>query len=276
MWSMTLPLLVGLLGQVSSEPGATAKGKEEDVKARAAAVLALANEVAKRYDVYADDGRKVKMTLQPDAVLQWSNPVLGEFYGGVFIWTDKGCPRTVASIYRIYSPENHTDMEFHSLSRSRVLADRGDRPVWAPKRGGVDWKPLAEAPAPAATPAQRLRQLRSLAQEFSAEETDRKGERHTLRLLTQPVFRAQSTDPQVLDSALFCFVQGTDPEALLMIEAHQADGGPRWEYAFARMNSVKLTASRRNREVWSVPEISYSDAKETSEPYTLFMNLPRR
>jgi hypothetical protein len=265
-----------LLGQVSPDSGTPAQGKLEDVKARAAAVLALANDVAKRYDVYADDGRKVKMVLQPDAVLQWSNPVLGEFYGGVFVWTDKGCPRTVASIYRVYSPENHTDVELHSLSRGRVIADRGDRQVWAPTRGGVDWKPIAEAPAPAATPVLRLRQLRALAQEFAAEETDRKGERHTLRLLTQPVFRAQSTDPDVLDGALFCFVQGTDPEALLVIEAHQAEGRPRWEYAFARMNSVKLKASHRNHEVWSVPEISYNDAKQTSEPYTLFMNLPKQ
>lgn len=270
-----LSVVLGMLGQAAADPAPADRGKEDDSKSRAA-VLVLANEVAKRYDVYADDSRKVKMKLEPEAVLQWSNPALGDFYGGVFVWTDRGCPRTVASIYRVFSEGGRPDMELHSLSRNRVVADRGLRQIWAPTRSGVDWMTISGAPEPAATSVGRLRQLRILAQEFSAEETDRKGVRQPLRLLTQPVFRAQSTDPEVIESALFAFVQGTDPEALLLIEARQMPGGPRWEFAFARMNSVKLTAAHRNHEVWSVPEMTYGDAKRPTEPYTLFMGLQLR
>jgi hypothetical protein len=47
--------------------------------------------------------------------------------------------------------------------------------------------------------------------------------RWELRLLPHPLYRYESTDPDVVDGALFAFVTsaGTDPEALLAIEARK-------------------------------------------------------
>lgn len=45
----------------------------------------------------------------------------------------------------------------------------------------------------------------------------------------------------VLQGAVFCFVQGTDPEVLMIIEAvEQAEGSPRYQYGLARMSMVPL------------------------------------
>ena len=58
--------------------------------------------------------------------------------------------------------------------RGPATAERDGHAEWSPVRGGVEFRPLPGAPAPADTPARRLRQMRALAVEFSATKTDRK------------------------------------------------------------------------------------------------------
>jgi hypothetical protein len=42
----------------------------------------------------------------------------------------------------------------------------------------------------------------------------------------QPLYRYESTDPEVIDGALFGFVHVTDPEIILVIEARKGSAGP--------------------------------------------------
>ena len=51
-----------------------------------------------------------------------------------------------------------------------------------------------------------------------------------LRLLTQPIYKYETADS---GGALFAFVEGTDPEVFLMIEARTVDAGSVWHYALA-------------------------------------------
>ena len=68
-----------------------------------------------------------------------------------------------------------------------------------------------------------------IAREFSATTRDAQENRWELRLLSQPIYRYESTDPDVLDGALFAIVTsaGTDPEAILLIETRTPRGGAR-------------------------------------------------
>jgi hypothetical protein len=50
----------------------------------------------------------------------------------------------------------------------------------------------------------------------------------------------------VLDGAVFAFVQGTDPETLLMVEARKTGDAWQRQFAFARMNSVQFVATYRS------------------------------
>ena len=59
-------------------------------------------------------------------------------------------------------------------------------------------------------------------------------DREELRLLPQPVYRYESEDPEVQDGGVFAFVQGTDPEVLLLLEAVRTEGGLVWIYGFVR------------------------------------------
>ena len=76
-------------------------------------------------------------------------------------------------------------------------------------------------------------------------------------MLPQPFFRYESTDPDVLDGAVFAFVSsaGTDPEAILVIEARKAAGAtkPAWQFAAARFTDMNLVMRYKGKNVFSVP-----------------------
>ena len=97
--------------------------------------------------------------------------------------------------------------------------------------------------------------MRALAREFSADTRDAEEHRWELRLLSQPLYRYESTDPEVLDGALFAFVTsaGTDPEAILVIEARRPRGGgmPVWYRAVARFTDLNLSVRYKGTEVFS-------------------------
>jgi len=245
---------------------------ENTEAARATEAAAIAKKTAEAYKVTTGEAGRNALQLEPKSLLKWSNPAGGSFHGSVFIWTAKGRPEVVASIYKKYLPlPLHLGVEFHSLTDGPATAERDGHAEWSPARGGVEFRPVPGAPAPADTPARRLRQMRAMALEFSSTKTDRKALTRPLRLLTQPVYHYESTDP---GGALFAFVEGTDPEVFLLIEARAGESGPAWHYALARMNSVEFRVSHRGREVWSVPVIPWTQAKNPHEPYTLITFRP--
>ena len=81
---------------------------------------------------------------------------------------------------------------------------------------------------------------------------DFKGEKSELRLMTQPLIRYQPTAGPATDGAIFSLAVGTDPEALLILEARHAGEALRWEFAFARFHFVTLVAQHAGKEVWRV------------------------
>jgi hypothetical protein len=228
----------------------------------------LARDEAAAYTIHMDGDEGTTVQLERDPLLRWSNPVVGEIYGGVFLWTREGRPHFAAAIYKWYSPFTHRGMELVSLSPRQFALVRDMQEVWSPDRAGIEFAPIAEAPPPAQSPAARARQLRELARQFTAEETDRDGNQRELRLLTQPVYRYASTDPELVDGALFAFVLGTDPEVLLLIEARRTAAGAGWHRAFARMNSVELRVRRGDRIEWRVETLPWRDVNDRDQPYT--------
>ena len=256
--------------------GTSGRGRADepaDEKVRAAEFLTKAKQEAASYSFRSGIPGAV-FTLHPEPILKWSNPVVGSIYGSVYIWTNHGRPEVITSMFKWYSPFRHQTNEFQSLSLGTFVMERDGQPVWTPSRAGVELEPLPESPAPAGTPAQRLRQMRDLVMRFTASQTDRKLVEREMRLLAQPIYRYEQPEGDLVDGALFVFVLGTDPEALLLIEARQLDGAPRWHYGLARLSNVNLRVSDRGREVWNVPTLPWPKFLDRSEPYTTFRIEP--
>jgi hypothetical protein len=117
--------------------------------------------------------------------------------------------------------------------------------------------------------------MRRIAGDFVARLDDTRGNdsgvNRQLRLLPQPVFRYPMAKEKssYADGALFAFVEGTDPEAFLLLEAAESNGGLVWKFGLVRMNRDALRITYRDKEVWSAPFIEQVMGR-TKEPYSLF------
>jgi len=259
---LVLPLLLALAGEDSE----AAKAQHERLYK-----LHLAD--ALEYKIYHDAARNEPLELRRQPIYEWTNPVRTTQQNGlVFLWTYRGRAEAVGTIFSSTdgSKRGFTH-EFHSLSMGTLYVDRPGthNASWTPRGPGVKLVPIEGAPVPDGTATQRLRQMRTLAREFSATTLDAQNRRYTLRLLSQPLFRYESTDPEVLDGALFAFVTsaGTDPEALLIMEARKPKGGtkPVWQRALGRFTDLDLSVRHQEKEVFSAPLIR-------GDPFQMYPN----
>jgi hypothetical protein len=215
-------------------------------------------ESIKWYEVFVDASATEPM--KPIPILRWGNSIRGKQEAdGIFVlWTNKGRPEASVGMYPWYGFISH---ELVSLSRGAKLEAReAGRVIWSPKVPGVSYKDFPGAPSPAATSADRLRQMKVLADRFRVKMTGMKADRsdrEELRMLPKPLYHAgpgvvQSPVSEWIDSGVFGFVQGTDPEAILLLEAVRQEGRPLWQYAFARATAGGLVARLDNEVVWVV------------------------
>ena len=188
--------------------------------------------------------------MVPRVVMRWANNTRGSEDGMTVMYLLAGRPEAVCCLYPWDKSLQHN---FESMSRGTLIAKRNGTTLWHPKKPGVDFKPIPDAPVPADTPAARLRQMKSLASQFSstmlgwrADSSDRE----SLRLLPQPLYRYESQRSDILDGGVFAFVQGTDPESLLLIEAFKRGDSFEWQYAFVRRTSGELEGRFKDTVVW--------------------------
>jgi hypothetical protein len=149
-----------------------------------------------------------------------------------------------------------------------------DRPVklvgapgidWVPAQSAVAWGELKADAPPAAEPAARLRQIKSLAKRFSVYQIFEPAmQREELRLLVQPLHRYSDKHAKIREGVLFAFALGTNPEALLFLEARDdAAGEMAWHYGYARRgSSASLHGLLDGREIWNVAALVQVTAKD--------------
>lgn len=266
---------VALRGQSSAPKAAQAdnapakeRGDEEsrEEKAHVERWKRRAAEIA--ITVQQDTALTTTLKLVPDPILRWTNPVRPDCYGLAFLWTRDGQPAAISDFYRMKIGVKPVESHFFvSLSETGLSAKRGGRTEWAPKVAGITPKPIPGAAHPSPSSAERLRQMRTLAREFSAFVDHEKG-RTELRLLSQPIFRNEPT-PQAEsgDGALFSYVLGTDPEVLLLIADRPGPDGRAWHYAFARCSTHSLRATHRGDTVWEVEKEHPGQGDSPTKPY---------
>jgi hypothetical protein len=215
--------------------------------------------------------KQTALKLEPKSVLRWTNPGTGRIYGDLYLWTANGRPEVVMSLFKTWDPPDGFHTEMHSVSLDELEAERDGMRFWQPTKPGITLRDVPDAPQPADTPVRRLSQMRTLAADFSAVLTDfrrnNSGERQALRMLTQQIYRYQSTAGDLIDGAIFAFVMGTDPEAFLLLEARRAKDAVRWQFGLARMNNDSLAVMHHETEVWSIHR---ADLKgRMRDPYVL-------
>lgn len=239
----------------------------EDTKADRQMRLDFLKARAAEFDLFQDADRNKPLARTGEPLLRYSNPSrgVGLSDGGTWLWLEGERPVAVAawsirgmgSVYR----------EFTSFSAEPLTCVFNERVVWSPQTGGLLDQPLPGTPAPQATAAARLTQMRALARRFSA--VFYKGDEPTeMRLLPQPIHRYKDEKLGLLDGGLFTFAEATDPEALLLLEARSGkkEGEAAWRFSLARMSSLRLVVRLDDKEIWSVTPY-WKSPRAPTDPY---------
>lgn len=261
--ALSLALLLGVtlcsLATPAAEPAAD-QAESDETRRLIAAELP-------NWKFFVGRGPERPLKLQPQSALRWSNPGTGRVFGDVYVWTDRGRPEVVMSLFKAWQPANGFHVELHSLTGEALAAEREEKPIWHPARPGITLADVPDAEAPADTPARRLAQMKAIAREFSINLRDRRvndsGENQALRLLNQPLYRYEPEAKELTDGALFAFALGTDPELFLVLEA----SGGRWQYGVARMNDGAMSVLYRGQVVQSFDRAA--DRDHERDPYVL-------
>jgi hypothetical protein len=207
------------------------------------------------YSLAVESAPDRPLELKKEPVFQCLNPARSAQHGAIFLWLRDGRPAALACIFSATRPQlggRQVMHELHALDAEKLVVKRDEYNQWKPQ-AGLARKELPDAGAPAATPGARLLQVRRLAQEFTGYSVDKDGKRWELRLLPTPLYRYPPAKAGVVDGALFALVSnaGTDPVVLLLIEAKEAAGKLRWEYACGRFSDWELHVQWKEKEVFS-------------------------
>jgi hypothetical protein len=254
---MTLfPSVMLSLVLAAQSPAAAEAQKTADASAER---LAFMKESVQIYELTAGTDRPVTLKLQTKPVFRLGKQQADNLEdGAIFLWTgEQDRPEAAIQVFRIkdeYEPNGLWIQEFTSLADTGITATRDGQPWWTPREPGLELKSFPDAPKPAGGAAQRLRQMRSLADGFRASDNFKRKGWSELRLLPTPITRYGKAGTPLIDGALFAFVLGTDPEVFLFIEERAGKKGPEWQYALAPMTVYAVKGWYHKDLVWELPD----------------------
>ena len=216
------------------------------------------------------DGDEIKLIDRP--LLAFVDSARIHNNGTLWAWGQNGRP---AAFMELWQGSDRPDVWRHSITLSgqdRLVLTTTDGRRWTPPQQAPEFAAIADAPAPAEARPARLRQLKDLARRFTAHEFwDPNNSRFELRVLPQPVHRYHDPAEQIQEGGVFVVAHGTNPEAVLLVEARGASlAEARWQYALVRSSSAEVRVELDGREVWSVSRVPNIGGGPT-ETYWLFL-----
>jgi hypothetical protein len=216
--------------------------------------LAYMKEVAASIRLLADPGREnsaVKLMEKP--ILRYSDDTRATHESSLWIWSAGGRPSAVLALE--YYPKAARGprwlYEIASLSTERIAAQREPDLHWTAKEPGLNLQALKGVDPPADKAVRRLAQMKELYRHFTGHERATVEGRIELRPLSSPLFRYAEADAGILDGAIFALASGTNPEVLLVLEAHATkEGASTWHYGLVQMTGEPVVVELDGKEVW--------------------------
>jgi hypothetical protein len=241
--------------------GAAAQDEEAQVeKAQSKARLELMGQTIAGFEVSSEaTAASADLEFAPQPLLRYSDPTRGITDETVLldasVWRlgKAGRPKALVTleIYRSGDEKAVLSYEFASLTDAKVTLRHKEHKtaVWEATSSALTMQPLASAPAPAATAAGRLTQMRQMARRFKVREKLGGGEVIECRLLAQPIDRYQPSGAKLADGAIFAFANGTNPEVGIVLESD----GSRWSYGPVRLSAAESTLELDGKDILTFP-----------------------
>ena len=190
-------------------------------------------------------------------LLLYTDDTRGDDRGFLFGWGEKGRPLAVFEIFQKVHLRGIWTTCICNTSGGTVRAARSGGPWWLENDSDIAFKDIPSAPAVAAESAVRQRQMKLLAQSFTAHEVyNPNNTRYDLRRLDRPLYSYSDEASGILDGGLFTFANGTNPEILLFIEARRGKtpgSKPAWQFGVGRSAAAELHLEYQGKEIYSAP-----------------------
>jgi hypothetical protein len=196
--------------------------------------------------------RSTSAELRSEPVFRYSDNVRHFADASAWLWQASGRPVAFCKLERLAGAMGWQYC-FVSLSDQLITANWSDRLEWQARKAGIVWSPVPQAREPQATQSGRLSQMRLIARQFEGTITNVPSNRsEKMRLLPTPLVRYASEEDGVLDGALFGLTsKGTNPDALLLVEAVRSDGKDEWRYGFQGATGDRVEMRLADAVVWS-------------------------
>lgn len=183
-------------------------------------------------------------------IIRYSDSTRETHESSLWIWSAGGRPSALLAV-EYYPKVPRWLYEIASLSTKRIAVHREPNLHWTATEPGLDLRALQSEDAPSDNAVRRLIQMKELQRRFTAHERGSLEGRIELRPLSSPVFRYSDASANILGGAIFAFVNGTNPEAFLVLEAHtNMDGIVSWHYGLVRMTGERVVVELDGTEVW--------------------------
>jgi hypothetical protein len=189
-------------------------------------------------------------------LLLYTDDTRGDDRGFLWGWGEKGRPLAVFEIFQKVQRRDIWITGIHNTSGGRLRASRLGAPWWLENDSDIAFKDIPSAPAVAPESSVRQRQMKLLAQNFTAYEVYYDKTRHDLRRLERALHSYRDDDARILEGGLFVFANGTNPEVLVFIEARQApakSSKPVWQFGVGRSSNAEFHVEYQGKEVSSAP-----------------------
>lgn len=232
--------------------------------------LKAAEDHVRRLELRDADGEQIELIDHP--LLKYADPARVNSNGTVWAWGKMGRPVAFLELFQAsQSDKNWVQSVTLTSPRKVTLTIPGGR--WQPAQIEFEPRVVSDAPTPDDRPSTRLRQIKDIARRFTAHEFwDPDNSRFELRLLVQPVHRYSDQAAGIQDGAAFIIAHGTNPEAVLLIEAlGSVPNEARWHYALARSSHAEAHIELDGQEVWKSDRFNATNEGPTRN-YWLFLS----
>lgn len=281
--SLVAALLISASGHVllGQDKGPGPPGKRD-------AQVGEMKQIAESLAVSRGEGpEKSPVKLRGEPLLRWNDPIRHFSNASLWAWGETGRPLAVLALEMSQDTASGRltwALEFISLApessrfpeeyRIKATVNKSDQHlnssfIWAPEKPGVTFRDIPDAPTPAQTPRLRLAQMRDLIKRFAATEHVTR-QPDLLRLMPHPIDRYADPAKEQVDGAIFLFAHGTNPEAMVLIEAQgSAPEKATWRFAVARVTVAPFEVTFDRKEVWTVPYHPEGNNRPSSSYFTV-------
>lgn len=260
MLAVAFLAVVWSLGPGFSQAPAPGDGKEKAGKApdEAAESRRAAEQLVGTVELEVQTGEKwAKVKRLDKPLLLYSDDTRSNDRGSVWAWGDTGRPLALFEVFQKVEDRSIWVVGICNTSGRRLRASRAGAPWWQENDSDIEFKDVPAAPPVGADATLRQRQLKQLAQKFTAYEIyNPNNTRYDLRRLERPLYTYRGEPAGVAEGGLFAFANGTNPEVMLFIEARADPKGtakPVWQFGVGRTSFAESHVECDGKEVYMAP-----------------------